>query len=81
MSNGNTAGSIKIRVETIDYFLRHYREVIIKRRAAEKQIEVQLADYERQLREGFEHREVPERVHNSGGLPSHERLWADSGAA
>jgi predicted CoA-substrate-specific enzyme activase len=45
------AGSIKIRVETIDYFLRRYREdVIVKRSAAEREIAAQLAEFERKLR-------------------------------
>src|SRR5260370_28483078 len=44
------SGSIRIRVETIDYFLRRYREDIIKRHAAEVRIEEQLAEYERELR-------------------------------
>jgi len=46
------SGSIKIRVETIDYFLRRYREdVVVKRKAAEREIEAQLAEFERGLRE------------------------------
>jgi hypothetical protein len=41
---------VKIRVETIDYFLRRYREDIIKRVNAERQVEEQIAEYERELR-------------------------------
>jgi hypothetical protein len=41
-------------VETIDYFLRRYREEIIKRRLAEKDIESQLAALETHLRGQFE---------------------------
>ena len=41
---------MKIRVETIDYFLRRYREDIIKRVHVEREIESQLAEYERELR-------------------------------
>jgi hypothetical protein len=37
-------------VETIDYFLRRYREDIIKRRVAEVDIEAQLAALEQTLR-------------------------------
>ena len=51
LDENKPAGSIKIRVETIDYFLRRYREVIIQRRETESQIEARLAEYERQLRE------------------------------
>ncbi len=49
LDENKPAGSIRIRVETIDYFLRRYREEIIKRCAAEKQIEARLAEYELQL--------------------------------
>ncbi len=63
LDENKPAGSIKIRIETIDYFLRRYREVIIKRRAAEKEIEAQLADYERALRRKFELAAAGERPH------------------
>jgi hypothetical protein len=43
-------GSIKIRVETIDYFLRRYREEVIRKRKAAEEIEAQLAALEAQLR-------------------------------
>jgi hypothetical protein len=39
----------RIRVETIDYFLRCYREDIIQRRKVEADIEVKLAGYATQL--------------------------------
>jgi predicted nucleotide-binding protein (sugar kinase/HSP70/actin superfamily) len=32
-------GSIRIRVETIDYFLRRYREQVIRKRKASEEIE------------------------------------------
>jgi hypothetical protein len=41
---------VKIRVETIDYFLRRYREDIIKRVQAERQVDARIAEYERELR-------------------------------
>ena len=50
LGENKPSGSIRIRVETIDYFLRRYREDIINRRSAERQIEEQLAQYERDLR-------------------------------
>ena len=50
LDENKPTGSIRIRVETIDYFLRRYRETIIKRRAAEQDIEKQLAELEAQLR-------------------------------
>jgi predicted nucleotide-binding protein (sugar kinase/HSP70/actin superfamily) len=45
LDENKPSGSIRIRVETIDYFLRRYREDIIKRRVTEEQIEAQLAEY------------------------------------
>jgi len=50
LDENKPTGSVRIRVETIDYFLRRYREDIIKRVRAEQQIEAQMADYERELR-------------------------------
>jgi predicted nucleotide-binding protein (sugar kinase/HSP70/actin superfamily) len=44
-------GSIKIRVETIHYFLKRYTEDMTRKRAASLSIDEQLAAYERQLRE------------------------------
>ena len=43
MDENKPTGSIRIRVETIDYFLRRYREEIIRKRKAADEIEVQLA--------------------------------------
>jgi activator of 2-hydroxyglutaryl-CoA dehydratase/predicted nucleotide-binding protein (sugar kinase/HSP70/actin superfamily) len=43
------SGSIKIRVETIHYFLKRYAEQMNK--PADEEIERQVAEYERQLRE------------------------------
>ena len=42
--------SIRLRVETIDYFLKRYREIVVDRRRAAQTVEKKLADYERQLR-------------------------------
>src|SRR5207245_1876288 len=50
LDENKPSGSIRIRVETIDYFLRRYREDIIRRRVSEQMIEEQLAEYERELR-------------------------------
>jgi predicted nucleotide-binding protein (sugar kinase/HSP70/actin superfamily) len=46
LDENKPAGSIKIRVETIDYFLRRYREVVIQRRQAEQAVEGRLRAYE-----------------------------------
>jgi len=50
LDENKPSGSIRIRVETIDYFLRRYREEIVKRRMTERDIEAQLAAFEQQLR-------------------------------
>jgi predicted nucleotide-binding protein (sugar kinase/HSP70/actin superfamily) len=50
LDENKPSGSIRIRVETIDYFLRRYREDIVKKRAIEGDIEAQLAAFEQQLR-------------------------------
>src|SRR5262250_2202368 len=52
LDENKPSGSIKIRVETIDYFLRRYREEIIRKRKAEQDIEAQLAALEAELRAG-----------------------------
>ena len=51
LDENKPTGSIRIRVETIDYFLRRYREDMVKKREAVNSIDVQLAEYERKLRE------------------------------
>jgi len=50
LDENKPTGSIRIRVETIDYFLRRYREEVIRRRKTEQDIEAQLAALEAQLR-------------------------------
>jgi predicted CoA-substrate-specific enzyme activase len=51
LDENKPTGSIRIRVETIDYFLRRYREQIIKKRKTEEEINSQLAAIEQQLRQ------------------------------
>ena len=51
LDENKPTGSIKIRVETIDYFLRRYRDTVIERRKAREQMEQQLAEFEAQLRQ------------------------------
>ncbi len=58
LDENKPTGSIKIRVETIDYFLKRYREDLLKRAEMAKQLEVQLAEYERQLRMSLTHKSV-----------------------
>jgi predicted nucleotide-binding protein (sugar kinase/HSP70/actin superfamily) len=50
LDENKPTGSVRIRVETIDYFLRRYREDIIKRVHVEREIENRIAEYERELR-------------------------------
>ncbi len=50
LDENKPSGSIRIRVETIDYFLRRYREDIIKRRVAADRIEQEIQAYAAELR-------------------------------
>jgi hypothetical protein len=50
LDENKPSGSIKIRVETIDYFLRRYRDEVIRKRKAAEEIEAQLAALENELR-------------------------------
>src|SRR5208283_2310142 len=50
LDENKPSGSIRIRVETIDYFLRRYREEVIRKRKAAEDIEAQLAALEAELR-------------------------------
>src|SRR5262249_11284844 len=52
LDENKPSGSIRIRVETIDYFLRRYREQVIRKHKAEQDIEAQLAALEAELRVG-----------------------------
>src|ERR1700746_4011441 len=64
LDENKPSGSIRIRVETIDYFLRRYREDIIERRQKDREIEAQLAVLEAQLRGQIseQYSEQPEAV-------------------
>jgi predicted nucleotide-binding protein (sugar kinase/HSP70/actin superfamily) len=50
LDENKPTGSIRIRVETIDYFLRRYREEVIRKRISSQEIEAQLAALEAELR-------------------------------
>jgi len=50
LDENKPSGSIRIRVETIDYFLRRYRDDIIERKRKEMDIESELARFENALR-------------------------------
>jgi len=44
------SGSIRIRVETISYFLKRYREDMVARKRKEAEIDIKLAELEARLR-------------------------------
>jgi predicted CoA-substrate-specific enzyme activase len=50
LDENKPTGSIKIRVETIDYFLKRYREDIVKRQLTLQEIDQRMAEFEAQLR-------------------------------
>jgi predicted nucleotide-binding protein (sugar kinase/HSP70/actin superfamily) len=58
LDENKPTGSIRIRVETIDYFLRRYREDIVEHKKKEMDIEARLAEFERSLRVAEERVEV-----------------------
>jgi predicted nucleotide-binding protein (sugar kinase/HSP70/actin superfamily) len=51
LDENKPVGSIKIRVETIDYFLKRYRDDLLRRKQVRADIETRLNHYERWLRE------------------------------
>ncbi|MGH9558534.1 MAG: acyl-CoA dehydratase activase-related protein, partial [Bryobacteraceae bacterium] len=51
LDENKPTGSIKIRVETIDYFLRRYREDLVKRRKVERDIDAEVAALAQRLAE------------------------------
>ena len=62
LDENKPSGSIRIRVETIDYFLRRYREEVIRKRKASQDIDAQLAELEAQLRREMAETPAPELV-------------------
>ena len=53
LDENRPANTIKLRVETIDYFLKRYREDLLHRKEREVEIERELKQYEHMLREQF----------------------------
>jgi activator of 2-hydroxyglutaryl-CoA dehydratase/predicted nucleotide-binding protein (sugar kinase/HSP70/actin superfamily) len=51
LDENRPVNTIKLRVETIDYFLKRYREDLLDRKKKQVEIDLQLAEYERGLRE------------------------------
>ena len=77
LDENKPSGSIKIRVETIDYFLRRYREEVIRKRKASQDIDAQLAELEAQLRRDMAETAASELVQiqlerNNSGPMAHE---------
>jgi activator of 2-hydroxyglutaryl-CoA dehydratase/predicted nucleotide-binding protein (sugar kinase/HSP70/actin superfamily) len=66
LDENRPANTIKLRVETIDYFLKRYREDLLRRQEKEAEIERQLAEHERSLRRQFT-REAAHLAHDPGG--------------
>lgn len=60
------SGSIKIRVETIGYFLKRYREDMVKNKGKVKTLEEKMAEYERMLRLQFELEQKAQAERGSG---------------
>ncbi len=58
LDENKPTGTIRLRVETIDYFLRRYREDIIERKGREVNIEAQPVEFEPGLRAPQEQAEV-----------------------
>ena len=71
LDENKPTGSIRIRVETIDYFLRRYREDVIRKRKAVDDIEAQLAALEAELRR--ERGVTSEADAAESGMPPFER--------
>jgi len=69
LDENKPSGSIRIRVETIDYFLRRYREEVIRKRKAEQEINAQLAALEAELTHG--------RVESESWEPEAQAIPAD----
>ncbi len=61
------SGSIKIRVETIGYFLKRYRETLTTRAMKEDAVDAKLREYEARLLKALHEQQHP---HFSGGTPT-----------
>jgi activator of 2-hydroxyglutaryl-CoA dehydratase/predicted nucleotide-binding protein (sugar kinase/HSP70/actin superfamily) len=58
-------GSVKIRIETIAYFLKRYRERLVRKNAVRRDIEAKLADYATGLRSRAAHVARPAEVESA----------------
>ncbi|MFN0093864.1 MAG: BadF/BadG/BcrA/BcrD ATPase family protein [Dehalococcoidia bacterium] len=72
------AGSIKIRVETIAYFLQRYQEELMRKAGAEERIAEALKAYEERLRLGLAFITLDEEAAEPLAIPaSPSARWAD----
>jgi TPP-dependent indolepyruvate ferredoxin oxidoreductase alpha subunit len=60
-------GAIKIRIETINYFLKRYREDMIEKNKNVMTIEEKLKGYEEKLRKQLELQERLDKIHKQNG--------------
>src|SRR4030095_2226214 len=60
-------GAIKIRIETINYFLKRYREDMIAKNKKVMTIEEKMKEYEEKLRKQFELHEKLDEIHKKQG--------------
>lgn len=65
-------GSIKIRVQTIDYFLTRYREDMVRNKQKKAQLQKKLKEIEAKLREEFS--TMRHMGHGSGGSIEEQRV-------
>jgi predicted nucleotide-binding protein (sugar kinase/HSP70/actin superfamily) len=71
LDENKPTGSIKIRVETIDYFLKRYQENLLKKAEAATELDRQLAEYERSLRMPLTKKS---RTHDNMTIPFAENM-------
>jgi heme oxygenase len=69
IDDNKPTGSIKIRVETIGYFLKRYREDMVKNKQKQLTIEEQLAEFEARLRAEMAAAERHKLAEASGFVP------------
>ena len=74
LDENKPAGSIKLRIETIDYFLQRYRSEFVAKREKREQIQKQLGSFEARLRQKYwiEHFEAYSDEFRHGYLESTE---------
>ncbi len=70
LDENKPAASIKIRVETIDYFLKRYRDDLLRRKQVQEKIETRLGQYERWLRQAHGLPNVGRPDYERGEIPA-----------